>query len=160
MESYDVLKHALKKTTPKAVASELGVSLSLVYKWTEKPTEETGGNKNPLDRLQQIIELSGDLGIVEWLCHKQSGHFVKDPDVSGHRVGLILPAIQEIIEKFSELLGEISTAANDQSVTKEEAAEIRQYWDKFKSYAEGFVRGCENGNFKALPVSPPEMSKK
>jgi hypothetical protein len=150
MESHDVLKKALQKTTPKAVAAELGVSLSLVYKWAEKPTELGSGSKNPLDRLQQIIELSGDTGIVQWLCQKQGGHFVRDPDVSAHEAGHIFPAIQEIIGQFSELLNEISTAADDHAVTKTEASEIRQSWDRFKSYAEGFVRSCENGDFKAM----------
>ena len=65
MESHEVLKRALRKTTPKAVASELGVSLSLVYKWAEKPSDFGSGSKNPLDRLLQIIELSGDNGIVD-----------------------------------------------------------------------------------------------
>jgi hypothetical protein len=152
MESHEVLKQALRKTTPKAVAAELGVSLSLVYKWAEKPAAFTPGSKNPLDRLLQIIELSGDTGIIEWICLRQGGHFVKDPDVNGHRAGQILPAIQEIIGQFSELLNEISTAADDQVVTKMEAGEIRQCWDKFKSYAEGFVRSCENGDFKTTNI--------
>lgn len=148
MESHDVLKRAMQKTTPKAVAAELGVSLSLVYKWAEKPVEFGSGSRNPLDRLLQIMNLSGDTGIVEWLCRQQGGHFVKDPDVSGHQIEHILPAIQEIIGHFSDLLSEISDAAADQTVSKEEAVEIRQVWDKLKSYAEGFVRSCENGNFK------------
>ncbi len=155
MESHDVLKQALRKTTPKAVAAELGVSLSLVYKWAEKPTDLTSGSKNPLDRLLQIIDLSGDNGIVEWLCRQQGGHFVKDPDVSGHQVDHILPSTQEIIGQFSDLLNEISTAANDQSVTKQEAIAIRQCWDKLKSFAEGFVRACENGDYKTMLRRPP-----
>ncbi len=155
MESHDVLKQALRKTTPKAVAAELGVSLSLVYKWAEKPTDYGSGSKNPLDRLLQIIDLSGDNGIVEWLCRQQGGSFVKDPDVSGHKIDHVLPATQEIIGQFSDLLNEISAAADDHSVTKDEAVKIRQCWDKLKSYAEGFVRGCENGDFKTMPRVRP-----
>lgn len=152
MESHEILKRALQKTTPKAVASELGVSLSLVYKWAEKPTDSGSGSKNPLDRVQQIIELSGDTGIVEWLCRQQGGHFVKDPDVSGQKVDdHVLPATQEIIGQFSDLLGRISTAADDHSVSPREADEIREYWDKLKSYAEAFVRACEQGNFRTMP---------
>lgn len=150
MESHEVLKRALRKTTPKAVAAELGVSLSLVYKWAEKPTDFGSGSKNPLDRLLQIIDLSGDNGIVEWLCRQQGGHFVKDPDVSGHEVDHILPATQEIIGQFSDLLNEISDAADDHSVTTEESVAIRQCWDKLKSYAEGFVRACESGAYKTI----------
>lgn len=156
MESHEVLKRALRKTTPKAVAAELGVSLSLVYKWAEKPNETGSGSFNPLDRLLQIIDLSGDTGIVEWLCRQQGGHFVKDPDVSGHQVNHVLSATQEIIGQFSDLLNEISDAADDQSVCKDEAVAIRQCWDKLKSYAEAFVRACEAGDFKVMkPQNPP-----
>lgn len=155
MESHEVLRKALQKTTPKAVAAELGVSLSLVYKWAEKPTDLGSGSKNPLDRLLQIIDLSGDTGIVEWLCRQQGGHFVKDPDVSGHQVDHVLPATQEIIGHFSDLLNEISDAADDHSVTKQEAVAIRQCWDKLKSFAEGFVRACENGDYKTMSRVPP-----
>ena len=157
MESHEVLRKALQKTSPKAVAADLGVSLSLVYRWTEKPKEDGSGSKNPLDRLLQIIELSEDTGIVEWLCREQGGAFVRDPDVSGHRIDHVLPATQEIIGQFSDLLNKISGAATDHSVTNDEAVEIRQRWDKLKSYGEAFVRGCENGNFRNMPraLVPP-----
>lgn len=144
----------MRKTTPKAVAAELGVSLSLVYKWAEKPVDDSSGSRNPLDRLLQIIQLSGDNGIVDWLCQKQGGHFVKDPDVSGHRIDHVLPATQEIIGQFSELLARITKAATDHSVTPEEADDIRQVWDKLKSYVEAFVRACENGDFEHMPRVP------
>lgn len=157
MESHEVLKRALRKTTPKAVAADLGVSLSLVYKWAEKPSETSSGSFNPLDRLLQIIELSGDTGIVEWLCRQQGGHFVKDPDVSGHQVGNVLSATQEIIGQFSDLLNEISDATDDQSVCEKEAVAIRQCWDKLKSYAEAFVRSCEAGDFKSMDSGKPPL---
>jgi hypothetical protein len=150
MESHDVLREALRKTSPKAVAAELGVSLSLVYKWAEKPNEATSGSKNPLDRLLQIIDLSGDNGIVEWLCRQQGGSFVKDPDVNASPEEDLMPATQEIIAQFSGLLHHISTAAEDLSVSKDESVKIRGSWDKLKSFAEGFVRSCENGDYKVM----------
>lgn len=150
MESHEVLRRALRKTSPKAVASDLGVSLSLVYKWAERPTEDGSGSRNPLDRLLQIIELSDDNGIIEWLCRQRGGHFVKDPDVNGHQIDHVLPATQEIIGHFSDLLAQISDAANDHSVSPAEADEIRQCWDKLKSYAEAFVRSCEAGHFQTM----------
>lgn len=147
MESHEVLREAFQKTTPKAVAAELGVSLSLVYKWTERPTEDGTGSRNPLDRLRTIVELSGDTGIVEWLCRTQGGHFVKDPEVGGEKVPQVLPATQEIIGQFSDLLARISDAADDHSVTRDEAKSIRRCWDRLKSYAEAFVRACEREEF-------------
>lgn len=150
MESHEVLRRALRKTSPKAVAADLGVSLSLVYKWAEKPSDDGSGSRNPLDRLLQIIELSGDTGITEWLCLQQGGHFVKDPAVNALQTGHVLSATQEIIGQFSDLLNRISEAAQDHSVNSAEADEIRQCWDKLKSYAEGFVRSCEAGNFETM----------
>jgi hypothetical protein len=155
MESHEVLKRALRKTSPKAVASELGISLSLVYKWAEKPLEDGSGSRNPLDRLQKIIELSEDVGIVEWVCRQNGGHFVRDPNVDGHQFPHVLPATQEIISQFSSLLSRISEAALDHSVTKDESKEIREIWDKLKSYAEGFVRCCEKGDFEQMVQIPP-----
>lgn len=154
MESHEVLKRALKKTSPKAVAAELGISLSLVYKWAEKPSDDGSGSRNPLDRLQKVIDLSGDEGIVEWLCRQNGGHFVKDPNVAEQEIPHVLPATQEIISQFSELLSRISEAAVDHSVTKSEANEIREIWDKLKSYAEGFVRCCEKGDFEKMAHIP------
>jgi hypothetical protein len=150
MESHEVLRRALRNSSPKAVVSDLGISLSLVYKWAEKPTDDGSGSRNPLDRLLQIIELSGDTGIVEWLCRQQGGHFVKDPEVNGHQIDHVLPATQEIIGQFSDLLEQITDAAEDQSVSSDDADEIRQCWDRLKSYAEAFVRSCEAGNFKVM----------
>ena len=150
MESHEVLRRALKKTSPKAVAADLGVSLSLVYKWAEKPLDDGSGSRNPLDRLLQIIELSGDTGIIEWLCHKQGGCFVRDLEDAGHQIDHVLPATQEIIGRFSDLLNQISNAAADHSVTVEEAGEIREVWDQLKSYAESFVRTCEKGTFRVM----------
>ncbi len=148
MESYEILRDALQKTTPKAVAAELGVSLSLVYKWAEKPMDANSGSKNPLDRVQQIIELSEDNGILDWLCRQQGGHFVKDPVVEEATINHVIPATQQIIAHFSELLNQISMAAADRVVTKDESNDIRQVWDRLKGYGEGFVRACENGAFR------------
>jgi hypothetical protein len=75
---------------------------------------------------------------------------VKDPDVSHAQVDHVLPATQEIIRHFSDLLNQISGAAEDHSVTKSEASDIRQTWDKLKSHAEAFVRACEKGNFQTM----------
>lgn len=144
----------MKKTSPKAVAAELGISLSLVYKWAEKPSDDGSGSRNPLDRLQKVIDLSEDAGIVEWLCRQNGGHFVRDPEVAGQDIPHVLPATQEIISQFSDLLSQISDAAMDHSITKAEAKEIRAIWDKLKSYAEGFVRCCEKGDFEKMAHIP------
>lgn len=155
MESHEVLRQAFAKTSPKAVAADLKVSLSLVYKWAEKQAEDGSGSRNPLDRLLKIIELSGDTRIVEWLCRKSGGYFVRNPESRCHQEYQVLPATNEIVGQFSSMLQRISAAAVDHSITSDEAAEIRECWDKLKSYAEGFVTCCEEGDFEQLERIPP-----
>lgn len=154
MESHEVLRNAFAKTSPKAVASELGVSLSLVYKWAEKQAEDGSGSRNPLDRLLKIVDLSDDVGIIEWLCQQKCGFFVRNPDSSCEKGYQVMPATNEIVGQFSGLLQQISTAALDNTITADEAREIRECWDKLKSYAEGFVRCCEEGDFEQMAQIP------
>ena len=68
MESHDVIREAFKKSGPKEVASEMGLSLSLVYKWAQPNTELGSGSRNPLDRVNQLRELTQDTQLVQWLC--------------------------------------------------------------------------------------------
>jgi hypothetical protein len=153
MESHEVLRRAFQKTSPKAVASELGISLSLVYKWAEKQSDDGSGSRNPLDRLMKVIELSGDPGIIEWLCQQNGGYFVPNPN-RRHSTKGILPATHEIIGQFSDLLSRISDAAADHSIDPKEAKEIREVWDRLKSYTESFVRCCEQGDFDQMKKIP------
>ena len=150
MESHEVLKKSFESTSPKAIAAELGVSLSLVYKWAQEQSESGSGSRNPLDRLLEIVRLTNDVRIVEWLCHRSGGYFVRNPDSNCEEGFEVLPATSEIVDQFSQLLHRISQAALDSSITPDEAEEIRLQWDKLKCYAEGFVRCCEEGDFEAI----------
>lgn len=152
MESYEIFKKAFKKTSPKAVASELGVSLSLVYKWAQEQSETGSGSRNPLDRLLEIIRLTEEDAIVEWLCQKRNGYFVRNPDSNCEEGFEYLPATNEIVAQFSGLLSQIAQAALDDSITGDEAREIRKEWDRLKCYGEGFVRCCEEGDFTKMEV--------
>jgi len=161
MESHEVLKDAFGKTSPKEIASELGVSLSLVYKWAQEQSEGGSGSRNPLDRLLEIIRLTNDLRLVDWLCEKSDGYFVRNPASSCQHGFEVLPATNEIVAQFSSLLMRISAAALDNSITSDEAEEIREQWDKLKCFGEGFVRCCEEGDFEKMveEVEPDAKDK-
>lgn len=157
MESHEVIKEALNCTSPKAVAAELGVSLSLVYKWAQPNTELGSGSPNPLDRIRQLMELTGDPRIIQWLCQRAGGHFVKNPSAANHRDYDIAPATAEIVNQFAALLQVISRAAADRTITAEESESIREVWDSLKTYTEGFVRCCEEHNFERVPPAPRSL---
>ncbi|MBL47715.1 MAG: hypothetical protein CMP28_02040 [Roseibacillus sp.] len=150
MESHEVLRNSFQHTSPKAIAAELGVSLSLVYKWAQEQSDTGSGSRNPLDRLLEIIRLTGDVQIIEWLCQKSDGYFVRNPKSSCEEGFEVLPATSEIVDQFSRLLRRISESALDHSITPDEARTIRNSWDRLKCYAEGFVRCCEEGDFEAI----------
>lgn len=154
MQSHEVLKAAFDKSSPKAIAAELGVSLSLVYKWAQEQSEDGSGSRNPLDRLLEIYRLTQDIELIQWLCEQTGGYYVANPETKSTQAFDVFPATNEILHQFSHMLSRISAAAEDNSITADEAAEIRQCWDKLKGYAEGFVNCCEQGDFELMQQQP------
>ena len=159
MKSHEVFKEAFEKSSPKAIASDLGVSLSLVYKWSQEQSESGSGSRNPLDRLLEIYEHTDHLPLIEWLCERAGGYFVHNPSTLCDGTYDVLPATNEIVGQFSALLARISQAALDSSITPDEAEDIRKSWDKLKSYAEGFVCCCEEGNFELMQEEENDPTK-
>jgi len=134
MESHEVLKAAFEKSSPKEVSSELGVSL--------------------------LFKLTGDHRIIEYICEQCDGYFVRNPVSHCEKGFQVLPATNEIVSQFSTLLMRISGAALDNSITNDEAEDIRMSWDKLKGYGEGFVRCCEEGDFELMEeVTEPTEAK-
>lgn len=150
MESYEVLKDAFDKSSPKAIASDLGVSLSLVYKWAQDQSDAGSGSRNPLDRIVEIYKHTNHIEIIQWLCEQSGGYFVPNPESETSQAFDVFPATNEILHQFSGMLSRISEAAKDNSITPDEAAEIRQCWDKLKGFTEGFVKCCEEGDFELM----------
>ncbi len=151
MDSHDVIRKAFKHRGPKEIAAEMGLSLSLVYKWAQPNTETGSGSRNPLDRVNQLRELTGDLGLLEWLCHQAGGFFVRNPKGSLEDRLEVVPATNEIVQQFADLLSTISKAAVDNSISDDESEQIRLLWEQLKGYTEGFVRSCEEGDFENIP---------
>ena len=152
MESHEVLKEAFEKTSPKAVAAELGVSLSLVYKWAQPNTELGSGSRNPLDRVLELLRLTQDPAIIQWLCQHSGGYFVRNPTSFCEKGFEVVPSTNEIVQQFADLLSIITRAALDNSITLDESAEIRRCWDNLKSFTEGFVKCCEEGDFERIDL--------
>jgi hypothetical protein len=150
MDSHEVIRQALERVSPKEVASKMGVSLSLIYKWSQSDDDTGSGAANPLDRVRELYELAKDDHLIQWLCHKADGYFVKNPPAGRRAVREVMPVTQEIVQKFADLLAVISTAAADNSISAAESAQIRQEWDELKRHTERFVKWCEQGDFVHL----------
>ena len=145
MQSHELMKEILQKTSAKQIAAEMGLSLSLIYKWAE-PAAEGSGAASPLDRLEQLLKVTGDRRLAQWVCECAGGFFIHNPRAKTQAVQLI-PATNAIVQEFADMLAVIAAAATDNTITPHEAKDIRGRWEELKSVTEEFVRCCEAGNF-------------
>lgn len=158
MQSHELLRQVFETCSPKQISAELGLSLSLIYKWAEPPSEETNPANNPLDRVAALLRCSGDPRIVQWICQSAGGFFVKNPKTTNPHPDYLVPATNEIVQEFADLLAVIATAAADNQISKPEAKDIRARWEELKSVTETFVACCEAGNFTPLKERPPSVT--
>jgi hypothetical protein len=150
MQSHEVLREVLEKCNAKQIAAEMGLSLSLIYKWAEPAELHGSGTANPLDRIEALVKCSGDLRIVQWICQRAGGFFIKNPKSQWPHPHFVIPATNQIVQEFADLLAVIASAAADNAISKQEAKSIRARWEELKSVTEGFVSCCEEGNFSPL----------
>lgn len=150
MQSHELLREVFQKCSAKQVAAELNLSLSTIYKWAE-PDDGTGsGTANPLDRIEALLRCTDDRRVVQWICQRSGGFFILNPKTNKPHPSFLIPATNEIVQEFADLLAVIATAAADSQITSKEAANIRERWEELKCVTEGFVACCEGGNFSAL----------
>jgi hypothetical protein len=147
MQSYELLREVFKAKSTKQVSDDIGVSSSVLYKWAEPPEHASGsGVGNPLDRVEALLKSTGDPRIAQWVCQRANGFFIPNPKSVPHPHYLI-PATNQIVQEFADLLAVIAKAAHDNEVNSSEAKQIRARWEQLKSVTEGFVAGCEQGDF-------------
>ncbi|MEN7972919.1 MAG: phage regulatory CII family protein [Verrucomicrobiota bacterium] len=147
MDSYKVIKKAVGDLGVKSVATDLGLSTSLIYKWCQPTdTEDASGAGNPLDRLVRIYELTQDPGPIAWLCRQADGYFVPNAPHQSVEAAPLLHMTRRVVREFSDLLDVLTESIeNDGRVDLDEAEKIRVEWEELKSSAESFVSSCEKG---------------
>ncbi len=150
MKSHELIRSCFEQIPPKKLAGEIGVSQSLLYKWSEPTGELQSGTRNPLDRVLHLNRSCPGNRIIKWLCAKSGGFFIDNPNADESQDYEVVPATNEIVQQFASLLSEIAQAAIDQRITEAEAEDIRERWDDLKCYCEGFVNACERGDFDEL----------
>jgi hypothetical protein len=153
MRSYQVLKRAADNIGVKALAAELRLSPALIYKWCQEWDPEdpdASGARNPLDRIADIVRITRDREVVNWLCHEAGGflvlnHPTEPPDnVSSE----LLANTQHLVKDFSQLLLTVTKSIEDDGeIEPAEADRIRDAWEAFKGTVETFTVACERGMF-------------
>jgi hypothetical protein len=159
MQSHELMREVLKKTSAKNIAADLGLSLSMIYKWAEEDERDGSGVVNPLDRVEALMKSTNDRRLIQWICERAGGFFILNPKKNKPHPDFLIPATNEIVQEFADLLAVIATAAADNQVTNKEAKDIRARWEELKSVTEEFVACCEEGNFNCLKEKPPVLGK-
>lgn len=148
MQSHELLREVIKDGSAKQIAADLNLSLSLIYKWAEPPENVAGsGLTNPLDRLEQLIQSTRDPRLPQWICERAGGFFIHNLKAQVPHPYHLIPATNQIVQEFADMLGVIAAAARDNAITKAEAKDIRRRWEDLKRETEGFVHSCEQGSF-------------
>jgi hypothetical protein len=151
MESHELLRDVLKKPCVKNVAHALKLSGVLVHKWTEPVGAGRSGLQNPLDRVAQLIRLTGDTRLAKWICRKAGGSFVPDPPPRNGKPAALFDAENRQLLQLARMTEVILRAASGKCITLPESRAIRGQWEDMKSDTEEFVRACERGDFQSPP---------
>ena len=149
MESHEVLRDTINVRGVKAVAADMNLSTSLIYKWCKKSdSPDDWGAQNPLDRILKIVQLTDNTEPIHWLCQSVDGFFVENPARGAAEDTPFLQATQKLLSEFSEMLQAVSESyGGDTSIDAQEAANIRREWEQLKTLAEQFVLTCEAGGY-------------
>ncbi len=148
MQSHELFREVFEKKKPKEIAADLGLSSSMIYKWGE-PNTSGSGIGNPLDRMEALLKSTGDNRLVHWICQQAGGFFILNPKNTPHP-HQVIPATNQIVQEFADLLHVIAAATANEEVSKSEAKQIRGRWEELKSVTECFVAGCEAGDFAGV----------
>ncbi len=72
MKPHELMREILKRTSAKWIASEMRLSLSLIYQWASEDT----ATHSPLARIEQLIKSTSDDRIGHWIASLLGGIFL------------------------------------------------------------------------------------
>ena len=131
METDRALKRAIKDKAGE-FARALGVSSSMIYKWTEPHTDYTdSGAYNPLDRLIGIIEKSLALGTpaddafapVQCVAEHFGGTFIP-PIKTAKSTAEITRELSRVMKEVSDVMRVSAKSLEDNNLSQKEKKEI------------------------------------
>jgi hypothetical protein len=150
MPAHELLRRAIhdKDIRVKDVASLLGVSAALVYKWIESPEvlpdqSEPTGAANPLARTRDLFHSIGDIRLIQWLCEHANGTFCPNDPPAGSN-GTPRPHVSRQALDLGAMFGMVLSAVpREGRPTVEQANALRAAWSAVKMAGEAMVRDAE-----------------
>ena len=106
MQSHELLREVFQETSPKQVADDLSLSLSMIYKWAQPSDEGGSGTQNPLDRIEQLLQCTKDDRVAQWVAQESDIYFMDEPfaGVDAATESAIVTLMRELKDKGKTLL--------------------------------------------------------
>ena len=140
MKSWELLRELFYQACNKNIAAKLGLSRSLIYKWTQ-PNGGTGsGARNPLDVLALLMRLTDARRIAQWVCEQAGGHFTPNPTAPPVAKELV-SAVCEVEQKSFATLQSLVEAKANGHIPPAKMAVIQTRWEEQKAAMESFLQG-------------------
>jgi len=129
MQSHETAaRGCCRGTSAKHVAAETGAfPLSMIYKWAEPPDESSGKwrRQSPRPHRGPCHRATNDNpALIQWLLPARRRFSSSRIPRRIIRIrNFLIPATNEIVQEFADLLAVIATAAADNHINKKESAD-------------------------------------
>lgn len=148
MKCGEVLRLACDEVGVKKLAKTLSLAPSLIYRWFQQENNnQPPATSNPLWRVAQIYEITGDTRPIEWLCERAGGFFVENVSPASNNGE---KQTESFVGEFSDLLRAISVGLSEDRIRAlvalidvDETGRIRKEWEDLKRAGESFVIAVE-----------------
>lgn len=138
MDSREIMIKACKELGTKHVASEMGVSTSVLYNQMNDPNRT-----DLLKRFVDFCEASESDAPIKWACEKLNGVFVPNRDVSVEELEAVTTTyVSRSVKEFGDVITVMGEAIHDGVITESEALTIKKEWEELKALLESFVHVC------------------
>lgn len=138
MKSDEVIKDAVNGKT-KDVADKLGLSPESLYKWMDSNPKYN----NPVKRILKLLDATEDIRIIEYICNKSGGYFVRNTDDLNPKAH-----INKIYSEMADVIKAIAEGWEDEHLTKNELWKIQVEFSELQSCLTGFL----NEQFKRFTI--------
>lgn len=138
-ESIEALQHIYEIKPVKQLAYEIRSTPGTLFRWTEWGEQH---RTNPVEYIHALTTATGNLALVNCICHKVGGTYVPNLSVNLSSRPDMVKAAAAVSGCVHEFGAAVAHAVKTQ-FSRPNVQAIRRSWNKLKSAGEAFVHALE-----------------
>lgn len=143
--TQEVLQEIYADHSVKQLASQIEVGISTMYKWAETCDPDV---VSPVERVGCLLEYLGDDDrLIQNLCQRSGGHFVRDKPVV-EPVGGLVPTFCKVEQAWMTTHHSLVDAVATGRINPAQMAVIQRHWEKQKRLMDGLVQAGLRGTLR------------